>query len=208
MEEVMKRFWLIPLVLAVFLVAVSAAKADSVALSFSGSGISGSGTLSVYSIGSGQYEISGGSLLINGLTANVVPDPKAPNDNTIKTGDKDAYHPTESDEFDYDNILEPGSTSSIVDSDGLLFQFSDGTYFEMYSLSSNHYYWNELTITNNIGNAPADPINSPFGLPVSMLNATLDPTPEPSSLMLLGTGLLLLAGLLFWRSRRSLVQTA
>jgi hypothetical protein len=104
----------------------------------------------------------------------------------------------------YDNALTAywQSTLPYLTNNGLLFSLSDGSilsiFYDNYGDAYNDdYLWNQYQTDGSqlISNAEG---GDPVSLDVF--------TPEPSSLMLLGTGLLCMAGLLFWKAKPSMVR--
>jgi hypothetical protein len=210
----MKKFWLVSLVLATALAAAPVAKADSYEISFSGAasgsypGISGSGLVTLVSTGGGNYNIQSGlnSFSVNSsLTGNLVQDPTsavvwANFDKTpITFGATDPGATVDADSFD--NILTLGS-SPYLDGNGILITLSNGGDLIIWS-DGNTDYWNEFIHGSFVIGSEAN--NGEGGDPISL---DITPAPEPSSLLLLGTGLLCMAGILFWKFKPTLVRAA
>ncbi len=95
--------------------------------------------------------------------------------------------------FTYDNLLSPGQNDPLDDA-GLAFTTTDGTFFNLATDPTRGLVYESFQ-----GNLPFDQ-RTFQGVPVSLALAATGVTPEPSSIALLGTGLLVTAGVL--RRRR------
>ena len=180
----MKKFWIMTLAVATALAIAPAAKADTWYFNFYGLGVSGSGSLTGDPLGGGQFNITGGTFVINGVGAGVVNNP-TPGAASVSV-DGGIY---------YDNILIPAGSPAVT-GNGLLFIIGSGASAEEFNI------WSQGGVTyfdEYYEGAWLD--NGENGVPI-VLN--ISSTPEPSTLLLLGTGILALAvGLLLKAKTRT-----
>jgi len=120
-------------------------------------------------------------------------------DQSIESGNSDGYNAV----F-FDNKFTPGKTQSF-DSFGIDFLLDNGAIVEIFG-DNGSLWWNEVIdgewlidpdFNSDANHEGADP-----------LDLTISSTPEPSSLMFLSTGLLLMAGFLFRKAKPSMIQSA
>ena len=160
-----------------------ALRADSFSWTDVGAGITAaSGTLSAHPVGSGQYVVDSGSGIFNGDSISL-----------IAGADNGAAQISPSGLFIFDNMLFLSSNPTL-DVDGLLFADSLGNELNIWGNGVPGSY---STYTGVSGSYPLQDTISTFSIVPSV------PTPEPSALILLGTGLLALTGLA-WRRHSKL----
>ena len=159
--------------------ATPAAKADTIQISFTGAGGTGTMTLTGTQIGGGASVITGGSLTVTGAyqDGTFLLIPGGPGVATSPLGD-----------FNYDNVVTPGA-DPILDVNGLLFGIP-GVELNIWGNGASA-FWEGLPGQNWVE-------QSTVTLVVTSVS------PEPSSLLLLGTGLFALAAGIFWKSRKPL----
>jgi hypothetical protein len=177
----MRKFSFVVSALALAFVLLPAAKADSFIFGVSGSGFTGSGTLAGSSVGAGKTGITSGTFTINGVNGTLIGNSNMPGFAVYSAGA--GYN------YDYDDIVITSGKSQSLDDYGLLFRLSNGGVVNIWEVGGV-YYWNEW----QGGAWLFDPAVGQGG---QEIDGNIQVTPEPSSLLLLGAGLMLLAGLIF-----------
>ena len=195
-----------------------AARADDFNFSVSGSGITASGTFQASSTGPfGAYTVSGIEGTFTDSTdgfsgaitsLNPVPAPVTDSSDTYFNAPSDIYTPTPL--FSYDNLFWPGGNSPAVCVDAPIFSGGD---FDIYGLSFNVAGGYTVDLWSNGPNLGGYQLNDSFGgVPFTTpnmdgladaVNVNVAPTPEPASLLLLGSALPGLAAV--WKRRRKIV---
>lgn len=210
LEEIMKKFWPVGLALAAALAIAPIAKADSFSINIGGTNLSGTGTITVAANG----QITGGTFSFTNsgtgvaATGNLVA-------NTFggveyydaTTNSFQGTQPPATDVYAYFDDLFTSTGSLSLDGNGILIALSNDEYLNIYG-DGDSYSWIEVIKGGDSASAWVNGADgtTPNALPASLKAIQQVNTPEPSSLLLLGTGLFVLAGLLFWKAKSNAVE--
>jgi hypothetical protein len=207
--------------LAILAASTLSAHADSYNFSFSGGGLSGSGSFTVSNTlvpgVPGAYQVTGisgtfsdsniglSNAVITGVQNTSLPSGINPDGTFLPPGsDADGFG------FSYDNLFYPGGNSpavcppdpnpannypfggGLLDIYGLLFDVQGGYTVDLWSNG----VLPGSGLTYGVGDALNGTVQSTFGEPFSgtSVDVSIAPTPEPSTFLFLGTGILGLAG--------------
>ncbi len=218
----MKKLWIVSLVFVTALAIAPAAKADGFNLTFA-SGPTGGASLSGNSIGGGMFDITSGSVVVNGVSGTLLPltafGPAMVGSEQVKvtvSGGVATYYynwPNAGEAFTFDNLVSyPGQP--YLDSNGLAFNLTGGGLFDVWydpggsDGDATGYYYNIFsgTVSGADYGWEFSPTIGAGGAPLTF--ESFASTPEPSSLLLLGTGLLFMAGFLFRKAKPGMSHSA
>ncbi len=215
----MKKLLLVGLALATALATAQAAKAAEFAFNITGvsnagdvngangTGITGSvdlfGTLTspgVYLLNSGTITLNGGAVTRYTYGTGNLISTTAPGVTEVPASSPATFYPAGESSIGlyFDDLYTPGG-SPMIDTTGLAFQFGNGNQLGLFFDGASLVVLGYDPITGGAGSF--DPNSAALGYDVNV-----GATPEPSSLLLLGSGLLLLAGFLIKKSRAVTVK--
>lgn len=212
----MKKLTLVGLALATALATASVAKADTFDFSITGIndpsdsngangvGITGFVDMVGTMVSPGVYEITSGTITLDGGgatgftygTGTVITAADA--GGIYESGPPTVYYPVGEANYGltYDDLYYPNSSNLIDGIGGMAFQFADGIQAAIYFDGTDEVLLGYDTSADQSESGGYDPAGAADGYDI-----TLTAVPEPSSLLMLGTGLLLLAGFLFKKSK-------